>query len=92
MNSKDQDLLEQAATLLRESLTQTDTPYQMGTAWCTQAQTWLERYKGAPPGQRATDSRWRDIDPAGDVATQPTPDPPDEADEGETGPPEQELP
>jgi hypothetical protein len=92
VNSKDQDLLERAAGLFN-SIARGIQPGD-ATPWLDKAKTWLAEYEGplGHGGTRPGDSRWRDIDPAGDVATAPTPEPPDEADEGETGPPEQDLP
>jgi len=92
MNSKDQDLLERAAEMIH-GIVQGVKPAD-GTSWLDKAKTWVAEYEGplGNNGSRPGGSRWRDIDPAGDVATTPTPEPPDEADEGETGPPEQELP
>lgn len=92
MNSKDQDLLERAAELINVIVTGDPSP--LAGAWLDKAKAWVAEYEGplGNHGSRPGGSRWRDIDPAGDVATTPTPEPPDEADEGETGPPEQDLP
>jgi hypothetical protein len=91
VNSLDQELLEQAEALLAE------VPLVMDLGWQDRYNAWLNRRQNAtgnrpPPSRGRVADPWRDVDTAGDVKTDPTPDLPDDPDEGETGPPEQTLP
>lgn len=104
MNSLDRDLLDAAMGIISNvdaarAGVEIDQAWPGQTAeWRQAARRWLDQYAAAGGGQPETlswatndtviGSRWRGIDPAGEVATDPTPEPPDDPDEGETGPPE----
>lgn len=87
-------LLDQAAVLvLQAQKLLKDDGRETVAAWQLRADAWAERFANTPvvrtSGPRSgTTTRWRDISPAGDIAADPTPDLPDDPDEGETGPPE----
>lgn len=88
MNSLDRELLEDAGVLL--------TRVMGGETEITgEINNWLARAARAgiqPSSAKSgtTDTRWRPIDKDANVAAEPAPEPPDDPDEGETGPPEQQ--
>lgn len=97
VNSLDRDLLDRAAEVINEMLSEESVATAISRGTQVKAVAWLAAAAKAgvnPPragwGQADVGSRWRGIDPAGEVATDPTPEPPDDPDEGETGPPEQQ--
>jgi len=96
MNSLDRDLLDHAAEVINDILSEESVATAISRDTHAKAVAWLAAAAGAgvkPPrpgwGQADVGSRWRMIASDGTVAAEPTPDPPDDPDEGETGPPEQ---
>ena len=88
VNSRDVEMIDRAADLLRAALND--------GAWRPEAQQWLGDYDAQYAQADATaaaqemsgpiGTRWRPIDNRAQVAKDPAPEPPDEPDEGETGP------
>lgn len=97
MNSLDRDLLDQAAEILNTILSEESVATAISRDSRAEAIAWLAKAAAAgvnPPRRQPSDkplvTRWRSVSSDGQVALEPTPEPPDDPDEGETGPPEQQ--
>jgi len=92
MNSLDQERLGEAIAIIANALELLNQDGRERTEqWRRVAKTWMDSrtvVSTPAPESGPIGTRWREIDAAGNVHLDPTPEPPDDPDEGETGPPE----
>lgn len=88
MTGRPAQLLKRAHSLIQAQL-QAPAQIHPTPGWKIDAERWLAAYESwLRPEAGVPESRWRPIDSDGTVADEPAPEPPDDLDEGETGPPE----
>lgn len=93
VNSTDRELLDSALGLISNVDAPAEGWPNQAQEWRDTARRWLDQYAtvGGPaalPDSGPIGTRWRPIDKDAVVSPTPAPEPPDDPDEGETGPPE----